>query len=669
MPLTYTIVFDIEKRLQKRHLNHLIQVEQSTTEGIVNREPDGWCASVLQQQDLFLALTATTQANTSQRISYRQVLEDSQSVHESVDWRFSSIDVSGFDMVPKPSGGAAATATAQQQRARSKSATNREYVKGHFMGYGVIRLYRDGDVDETEDDDEENNALYEDPDPAHGKTLSNSISDDTVCAILAVPSYLTPYDFMEFIGASARDSVSHIRMVRTAETNKYMALLKFRTPAAMHQFHAEYNGRLFNSMEAETCQVVYVSSVRFRADREDTHDVTIPYRLQDPFTVAPETAGSSSDAGSLDQNGPVPFDASSLRRMSQASSGHQPPTLPVLAPRNELPTCAVCLERMDSTITGLLTIPCQHTFHCQCLSKWQDGSCPVCRYSQRKNAARPQGSCAVCHLEEHLWICLVCGHVGCGRYDQAHAYDHYTATGHCYAMDIESQRVWDYVSDGYVHRLIQNEVDGKLVELPGPSGPRGGANEGGGMSSSVAADVATAAMKAADTSEKKLDDVGLQFTQMLSSQLESQRNYYELLLATAAENVSMSQERATAAEAENKELTTSRHQLEHEVVPRLTRDLEKSRARADKLQHLYEQSLKRCTEEKLMAEQTVAKLVRLEAAMAAREDDLAELKEQVRDLMFFHEAQAKLADAGTDVTEGQITVGQAPSKRKGKKKR
>lgn len=38
----------------------------------------------------------------------------------------------------------------------------------------------------------------------------------------------------------------------------------------------------------------------------------------------------------------------------------------------ELPTCPVCLERMDSAVTGLVTVPCSHTFHCACLSKWGD---------------------------------------------------------------------------------------------------------------------------------------------------------------------------------------------------------------------------------------------------------------------------------------------------------
>ncbi len=30
-------------------------------------------------------------------------------------------------------------------------------------------------------------------------------------------------------------------------------------------------------------------------------------------------------------------------------------------------------------------------------------------------------------------------------------------------------QVWDYASDGYVHRLIQSKTDGKLVEVPSPA--------------------------------------------------------------------------------------------------------------------------------------------------------------------------------------------------------
>ncbi|KAG4925076.1 hypothetical protein JHK87_050616 [Glycine soja] len=36
---------------------------------------------------------------------------------------------------------------------------------------------------------------------------------------------------------------------------------------------------------------------------------------------------------------------------------------------------------------------------------------------------------------------------------------------HCYSLEVETKRVWDYVGDNYVHRLIQSKTNGKLVEL------------------------------------------------------------------------------------------------------------------------------------------------------------------------------------------------------------
>ncbi len=131
-----------------------------------------------------------------------------------------------------------------------------------------------------------------------------------------------------------------------------------------------------------------------------------------------------------------------------------------------LPNCPVCLEPMDETATGLLTILCQHTFHCHCLCKWGDGSCPICRYSQKLVMVEPENlhkslsseriigdrndenECSVCKSTENLWVCLICGHIGCGRYVDAHAYEHYRETSHLYSLEIDTQRVWDYTGDG-----------------------------------------------------------------------------------------------------------------------------------------------------------------------------------------------------------------------------
>ena len=56
--------------------------------------------------------------------------------------------------------------------------------------------------------------------------------------------------------------------------------------------------------------------------------------------------------------------------------------------------------------------------------------------------------------------------------------DHWRASGHCYSLELQSQRVWDYAGDGYVHRLVQSKTGGKLVEVPSPqSGPAGSTSE------------------------------------------------------------------------------------------------------------------------------------------------------------------------------------------------
>lgn len=47
---------------------------------------------------------------------------------------------------------------------------------------------------------------------------------------------------------------------------------------------------------------------------------------------------------------------------------------------NTLPDCSVCYEKMGR---NKITLPCNHSFHEKCLSKWVEegnNTCPMCRF-------------------------------------------------------------------------------------------------------------------------------------------------------------------------------------------------------------------------------------------------------------------------------------------------
>jgi BRCA1-associated protein len=48
---------------------------------------------------------------------------------------------------------------------------------------------------------------------------------------------------------------------------------------------------------------------------------------------------------------------------------------------------------------------------------------------------------------------LICGYIGCGRYEEADALYHYERSGHSLSMNLETNSIWDYSSDRFVHRV------------------------------------------------------------------------------------------------------------------------------------------------------------------------------------------------------------------------
>ena len=565
------------------------------------------------------------------------------------------------------------------------------------IGWGVVRLYRDAD---------ETPGLYDDVVHHHKTSKHASASQDgsgagdqtggpssfrdedcTMLCILAVPSYLTPSDFLGFVGEKTREEVSHFRMIRTERSNRYMVLMKFRSGRRAREWRKEWNGKVFNDMEvsflrtegwlrrylsgiqAENCHVVFVKSVEFREIESSDSEGSFPDMSHDPFTPSktiPQPSASTPSAAFTTK--PIP-----------------PPT-PSLV---ELPTCPVCLERMDES-TGLLTILCQHVFHCTCLQKWRGGGCPVCRFTQqptnpkRYSQTHDEGhdgqvlnECSICHTDANLWICLICGSVGCGRYDAAHAFLHHKQTGHCFAMDLTTQRVWDYGSDGYVHRIMQDKSDGKLMELPSATG-----DYDNGYGSRGPEEGETEYVP-----REKMEAMGMEYTALLTGQLESQRTYFEGRLEEAADKASWANQTAfeateasSRAVAELTELQSRFGALADETLPNVTKERDRAVQKASRFEEMSRKLEKQWREESTVSRSLMerikfldAEITRLKESNQQLEEGKKDLEEQNRDLTFFISGSQKLKELemGEEVTEGTVSVPEekrAGKKRKGKSK-
>jgi hypothetical protein len=60
--------------------------------------------------------------------------------------------------------------------------------------------------------------------------------------------------------------------------------------------------------------------------------------------------------------------------------------------------------------------------------------------------------CYKCAMQETLWVCVTCGFIGCGRYSNKHAAEHFRDYQHPYSLELATLRIWDYVGGEFVHR-------------------------------------------------------------------------------------------------------------------------------------------------------------------------------------------------------------------------
>ena len=284
--------------------------------------------------------------------------------------------------------------------------------------------------------------------------------------------------------------------------------------------------------------------------------------------------------------------------------------------------------------------------------------------------------CSVCDCTEDLWICLICGKTGCGRYRGGHAKEHWKESAHNFALEIETQHVWDYAEDAWVHRLIREKGDSKLIELPSSRSGFGRGTGGGGRDAHGGGEMVPV---------EKLEHIGLEYTHLLTSQLESQRVYFEELVGKAVAKASTASAAAASASiraddalSQLKELQIAHKHLKGEVLVNLEKDLTREKKRAERSAELARGFGRSLTEEKEVNRGLLERIEHVNASMAgmSREvmqlkEENADLKEQNRDLLFSITASSKIQDL--EAEGGALKVGELeggtlslPPEKKGK---
>ncbi|KAF3669404.1 putative topless-related protein 4-like [Capsicum annuum] len=236
-------------------------------------------------------------------------------------------------------------------------------------------------------------------------------------------------------------------------------------------------------------------------------------------------------------------------------------------------------------------------------------TCPVCRLCQQQDE---KPACSECGTVKNLCVCLICGFVGCGRYEKKHAIKHWTDAAHHYSLELETQQIWDYVGDKYVHRLNQSKGDSKLVTV---------------NSRCTAADgECTTCVHDEDSSfsgalfSSKVDSIVDEYNDLLASQLETQRQHYESLLAEAKSGKESSISRAV-----EKAVFSKMNDLQAKV-------------------EMYTEEMKSIAETLTM--------LRERLLLKLKDDNILDLKEQIRDLKVYVEAQKKLSNMGISDGKG-----------------
>lgn len=215
-----------------------------------------------------------------------------------------------------------------------------------------------------------------------------------------------------------------------------------------------------------------------------------------------------------------------------------------------------------------------------------------------------------------------------------------------------------------------------MVELPSAASSTGATPREGGLGPS----------QADALSAEKIEAIGIEYSYLLTSQLDSQRSFYEEQttglesqineLTTLVQNLNndFEQEQTRHREEESK-----RHKEHEERMSQILKERSKADHRVDKVTELARKLEKELREERAVSEGLMRNLaiMRQKAEFFDKEREdfgsrVRELEDQVRDVMFFLEAKTKIEQGDgieSEAAGGSISVPEPPPPPKPNKKK
>jgi len=180
---------------------------------------------------------------------------------------------------------------------------------------------------------------------------------------------------------------------------------------------------------------------------------------------------------------------------------------------------------------------------------------------------------------------------------------------------------------------------------------------------------------------EKIEAIGIEYSYLLTSQLDSQRSFYEdrvnQLEATVGELKGLVTRLSTEAEEIKKREAdeAEKRRMEEEArIAELERDKDKAEKKVERFVALSRRLEKELKEERAFGEGLMQNLQNLKERVEASEQQkqdfqvrIEELQDQVKDVMFYLEAQSKIANEGSELAGGSIEVRPNPKKKKAKK--